>query len=101
MCCILSLLIFIGPRVAALAWYFIDTARWNAAFSNILWPCLGFLFVPWTTMAWVWMFTVRFSEAGVREIAARTAVGMSGQAAFGRRGRRPAEASRRAEERTH
>ena len=55
MCCILSLLIFIGPRVAALAWYFIDTARWNAAFSNILWPCLGFLFVPWTTMAWVWM----------------------------------------------
>jgi len=55
MCCILSLLIFIGPRVAALAWYFIDTARWNAAFSNILWPCLGFLFLPWTTMAWVWM----------------------------------------------
>lgn len=55
MCCILSLLIFIGPRVAALAWYFMDTARWNAAFSNILWPCLGFLFLPWTTMAWVWM----------------------------------------------
>lgn len=55
MCCILSLLIFIGPRVAALAWYFIDTARWNAAFGNILLPCLGFLFLPWTIMAWVWM----------------------------------------------
>jgi len=49
------LLVFIGPRVAALAWYFLDTARWNAAFSNILWPCLGFIFLPWTTMAWVWM----------------------------------------------
>ncbi|RIK15818.1 MAG: hypothetical protein DCC51_14240 [Anaerolineae bacterium] len=49
------MLVFIGPRVAALAWYFLDTARWNAAFSNILWPCLGFIFLPWTTMAWVWM----------------------------------------------
>ncbi|MCL4806050.1 MAG: hypothetical protein KJ046_17280 [Anaerolineae bacterium] len=55
MCCVVSLLVFIGPRVAALAWYFLDTARWNAAFSNILWPCLGFIFLPWTTMAWVWM----------------------------------------------
>lgn len=55
MCCVVSLLVFIGPRVAALAWYVLDTARWNAAFSNILWPCLGFIFLPWTTMAWVWM----------------------------------------------
>ncbi|HRN69145.1 MAG TPA: hypothetical protein PK205_15380 [Promineifilum sp.] len=55
MCCILSLLIFIGPRVAAFGWYIIDPARWSAAFSNILWPILGILIVPWTTMAWVWM----------------------------------------------
>ncbi len=55
MCCILSLLIFIGPRIAAIAWYFIDTARWNAAFSNILWPIAGVLFLPWTTMAYVLM----------------------------------------------
>lgn len=55
MCCVLSLLVFIGPRIAAIAWYLTDTARWNAAFSNILWPIAGVLFVPWMTLAWVWM----------------------------------------------
>jgi hypothetical protein len=55
MCCVLSLLVFIGPRIAAIAWYFTDTARWNAAFSSILWPIAGILFVPWMTLAWVWM----------------------------------------------
>ena len=46
MCCILSLLIFIGPRIAGIGWYLLDTARWNAAFSNILWPIAGLLFLP-------------------------------------------------------
>ena len=55
MCCVVSLLVFIGPRIAAIAWYFIETARWNAAFSNILWPILGVLVLPWTTMAYVLM----------------------------------------------
>lgn len=57
MCCVLSLLIFIGPRIAAIAWYFTDTARWSAAFNSILWPIAGILFLPWTTLAWVWMST--------------------------------------------
>ncbi len=55
MCCVISLLVFIGPRIAGIAWYFYDTARWNAAFSSILWPILGVLFVPWTTLAYVLM----------------------------------------------
>ncbi len=55
MCCVLSLLIFIGPRIAGIAWYLTDSARWNAAFSNILWPIAGLIFLPWTTMAWVLM----------------------------------------------
>lgn len=55
MCCIVSLLLFIGPRVAGIAWYLIDPARWSAAFSNILWPILGVVFLPWTTMAYVLM----------------------------------------------
>ena len=57
MCCVISLLVFIGPRIAAIAWYLTDAARWNAAFSNILWPIAGVLFLPWTTLAWVWMST--------------------------------------------
>ena len=55
MCCVVSLLVFIGPRIAAIAWYLVDTARWNAAFSSILWPIAGVLFVPWTTLAYVLM----------------------------------------------
>ena len=55
MCCVLSLLAFIGPRVAAVAWYFIDTTRWSAAFNSILWPLLGVILLPWTTMAYVLM----------------------------------------------
>ncbi len=55
MCCVISLLLFIGPRVASIAWYLIDSTRWTAAFNNILWPILGILFVPWTTMAYVLM----------------------------------------------
>ena len=55
MCCIVSLLVFIGPRIAAIAWYLTDSARWSAAFSNILWPLLGVVFLPWTTLAYVLM----------------------------------------------
>ena len=55
MCCVVSLLVFIGPRIAAIAWYLTDGARGNAAFNNILWPILGVLFLPWTTLAYVLM----------------------------------------------
>jgi len=55
MCCVVSLLLIIGPRIASIAWYLTDGARWNAAFNNILWPILGVLFLPWTTMAYVLM----------------------------------------------
>ncbi len=55
MCCVISLLVFIGPRLAAIAWYFTDNARWANAFSNILVPILGVLILPWTTLAYVLM----------------------------------------------
>ena len=31
-------------------------ARWNAAFTSALWPILGVIFVPWTTMMYVIVF---------------------------------------------
>jgi hypothetical protein len=55
MCCVLTILVIFGARLAAIVWYFVDTARWEAAFGNILWPCLGVIFLPWTTMAYVLM----------------------------------------------
>ncbi|MCZ6462198.1 MAG: hypothetical protein O6705_08200 [Actinobacteria bacterium] len=53
MCCFFAALVFIGPRAAILIWWLIDIDRWNAAFSNLIWPVIGFFFAPWTTLSWV------------------------------------------------
>ena len=53
MCCFFTALVLIGPRAAILVWWLISTARWQAAFDNFFWAFLGFIFAPWTTLAWV------------------------------------------------
>ncbi len=53
MCCFFSALAILGPRAAALVWWLVDMDRWEAAFSNFFWAFIGFLFAPWTTLAWV------------------------------------------------
>jgi hypothetical protein len=59
MCCVLVVLAFLGPRVAlALLWIF--TNYLNRAFDTFLWPLLGFLFLPWTTIA----FAIAQNELG-------------------------------------
>jgi hypothetical protein len=51
MCCVLALLAFLGPRlVLILLWLF--TTYLSRAFDGVLLPLLGFLFLPWTTIAW-------------------------------------------------
>ena len=51
MCCVLALLAFLGPRlVIFLLWLF--TNYLSRAFDAVLLPLLGFLFLPWTTIAW-------------------------------------------------
>jgi hypothetical protein len=51
MCCVLALLAFLGPRlVIFLMWLF--TNYLSRAFDGFLLPLLGFLFLPWTTIAW-------------------------------------------------
>jgi hypothetical protein len=52
MCCVALSMFFIGPRFAlALVWIFGN--RVEAAFSTWVWPALGLLFLPWTTLAYV------------------------------------------------
>lgn len=51
MCCVLALLAFVGPRlVLFLMWLF--TNYLSRAFEGFLLPLLGFLLLPWTTIAW-------------------------------------------------
>lgn len=50
MCCIFTTLMFLGPRAGILVWWLFDQSRWEAAFNSFMWPLLGFMFLPWTTL---------------------------------------------------
>ncbi len=57
MCCFFLLFVLLGPRFAVLAiWIFGD--RVELAFDGWLLPLLGLLFLPWTTLMYllVWSF---------------------------------------------
>ena len=51
MCCILVLLALVGPRVVLVLLWLL-TNYLSRAFDTFLWPLLGFLFLPWTTIAY-------------------------------------------------
>lgn len=58
MCCIFTILIFLGPRAAGIIWWLVQPARWVgntnlSAFNSIIWPILGLIFLPFTTLMWV------------------------------------------------
>ena len=53
MCCFFTVLVFLGPRFAGLVWWLIQPARWNLVFGSIIWPILGIIFLPWTTLMYV------------------------------------------------
>ncbi|MBI5667393.1 MAG: hypothetical protein HZC41_05235 [Chloroflexi bacterium] len=52
MCCVITILLFIGPRAAAIIWSLVDPVRWQV-FDNLLLPVLGLIFLPWTLLAYV------------------------------------------------
>jgi hypothetical protein len=47
------ILTFLGPRAGILLWWLAEQERWEEAFSTFIWPFLGFLFLPWTTLMYV------------------------------------------------
>lgn len=53
MCCFLTILLMLGPRAAGVIWWLARPMLWNAAFSSVLWPILGLIFVPWTTLMYI------------------------------------------------
>jgi len=53
MCCIFTVLLFLGPRGGILIWWLINPLLWQGTFSSFLWPLLGFIFLPWTTLMYV------------------------------------------------
>jgi hypothetical protein len=53
MCCFFTFLVLLGPRFANVIWWIAQPTRWDKAFDTVLWPILGIVFAPWTTMMWV------------------------------------------------
>jgi len=53
MCCTITALLFVGPRLAVLVWYLFAPAYVNSAFDSFIWGFLGFLFLPWTTLMYI------------------------------------------------
>ena len=53
MCCLFALAAIIGPRFAGFVWWLLDPVRWGDAFPTALFGFVGWLVVPWTTMAYV------------------------------------------------
>jgi hypothetical protein len=51
-CCFLILLSGLGPRVALAAWWIFGD-KVDLAFDSWIWPLLGLLFLPWTTIMYV------------------------------------------------
>ena len=56
MCCLVALVMILGPRAGILLWWLVDQPRWESAFDTFLIPLAGFLLLPWTTLAYVLVF---------------------------------------------
>lgn len=61
--CLIALLALISPRLALIALWLL-TNLLGRVFDGVLLPVLGFLLLPWTTLAWVLMWDV-----GTHEVA--------------------------------
>lgn len=77
MCCFFTTLVLLGPRMGVLFWWLVNPLRFDLAFTNFIWPLLGLIFLPWTTLMylivwspvtgiygfdWVWLALAFFSD---------------------------------------
>jgi hypothetical protein len=56
MCCLFTALVLLGPRGLIFFWWLLEPARWATALATFLVPLLGFVFLPWTVLAYVATF---------------------------------------------
>jgi hypothetical protein len=52
MCCMVLIASGLGPRIALAIWW-IFGEKVDAAFGSFIWPLLGLLLLPWTTLFYV------------------------------------------------
>jgi hypothetical protein len=85
MCCWLGCLTFFGARLTLVAMWL--TGYLGRAYDSVLWPLLGFLFLPVTTITYAWVINSHGSVEGLSTVAITLAVLFDlGVFASGRRG---------------
>jgi hypothetical protein len=61
--CLIAMLAGFAPRVVIiLAWLFSD--RWELVWDSWIWPLLGFIFVPYTTIMYVLVWNIATGISG-------------------------------------
>jgi hypothetical protein len=57
MCCVLTILLVLGPRAGIFFWWLFNPARFKLAFTgSFIWPLLMSIFIPWTTIMYMLVF---------------------------------------------
>jgi len=54
-CCLFALVLAGAPRIAFLMWWLFQPDRISSTFDTFVWPVLGLVFMPWTTLAYVFV----------------------------------------------
>jgi len=67
-CCAVLAVLFLGPRVAIVAMALFSSYLGRAFGGDILLPVVGWLFLPWTTLAYAWAINSRGEVAGLHAI---------------------------------
>jgi hypothetical protein len=60
MCCIISSILFIGPRAGLLVWWLFNPGRFSMVYNNLMWPILGTIFLPVTTLIYTFIYKAGF-----------------------------------------
>lgn len=77
MCCFFTTVMLLGPRAGVLIWWLIRPVYYQDVFQGFIWPILGLIFAPWTTLMyllvapggvfgfdWVWLSLAILADLG-------------------------------------
>ncbi len=64
-CCAILILLFLGPRIAIVLFALFSTF-FERPFDGLLLPLLGFIFMPWTLLAYAWAINTTGSVSGLQ-----------------------------------
>jgi hypothetical protein len=73
-CCAILLILFLGPRIAMIGIALVSDYLGRAFGPSLLLPLLGWLFLPWTTLAYAWAINSRGEVAGLQLLVVIAAV---------------------------